>query len=160
MQPLVDSKQLVLKTLILVIGILCSVAQAQPQGMIALKSPYSVPETMDRLQAIVEEKGMRVMARVDHAANAASVELELRPTQLLIFGNPKVGTPLMQCGQSVAIDLPQKALAWEDEAGQVWLGYNDPFYLMERHSLGDCREILEKVNGALGGLMGAATQAQ
>jgi len=136
-----------------------STAQAQsPEGLIAVKSPYPVAETMDRLEAVAQERGMTVMARVDHAANAAGVDMQLRPTQVLIFGNPRVGTPLMQCGQSVAIDLPQKALAWEDEAGQVWLAYNDPFYLSGRHRLGDCREVLEKVNAALGGLMGQATR--
>jgi len=135
-------------------------AQAQPEGMVAVKSPYSVTGTLDRLAAVAEERGMKVMARVNHAANAAGVDMALRPTELLIFGNPKVGTPLMQCAQSVAIDLPQKALAWEDEAGQVWLAYNDPFYLSERHKLGNCRELLEKVNNALGGLVGQATRAE
>jgi len=112
---------------------------------------------MDKLEAIVTEKGMKVMARVDHGANAAKAELELRPTQLLIFGNPKVGTPLMLCSQSIAVDLPQKMLVWQAEDGKVYLGYNDPAYLKGRHATEGCDEVFAKVAGALGNFAKAAT---
>lgn len=131
-------------------------AQAQ-QGLTVVPSPHDVATTMDKLEAVVTEKGMTVMARVDHGANAAKVELELRPTQLLIFGNPKAGTPLMLCSQSIAIDLPQKMLVWEAEDGKVYLGYNDPAYLKERHATEGCDEVFEKVSGALSNFAKAAT---
>lgn len=130
--------------------------QAQ-QGLTVVPSPHDVATTMDKLESIVTEKGMTVMARVDHGANAAKVEMELRPTQLLIFGNPKAGTPLMLCSQSIAIDLPQKMLVWQAEDGQVYLGYNDPAYLKERHGTEGCDEALTKVSGALGNFAKAAT---
>lgn len=130
--------------------------QAQ-QGLVVVPSPHDVATTMDKLESIVSDKGMTVMARVDHSANASKAELTLRPTQLLIFGNPKVGTPLMLCSQSIAIDLPQKMLVWEAEDGKVYLGYNDPAYLQERHSTAGCDEVFAKVSGALGNFAKAAT---
>jgi uncharacterized protein (DUF302 family) len=102
-------------------------------GMIDVSSRYSVPETLARLQAILKEKGVAVFALIDHSGEAAKVGLSMRPTQLLIFGSPKAGTPLMVAAPRVAIDLPLKALAWEDEQGKVWLSYNSPEYLRERH---------------------------
>lgn len=128
-----------------------------PEGMIVVASPHSVEGTLDKLAVVLESKGMKIMARVDHSAGAASVDLELRPTQLMIFGNPKAGTPLMQCSQSLAIDLPQKMLAWEDEAGKVWLGYNDPMFIKARHSTEGCDAAFEKVSGALANFAKAAT---
>ncbi|MEM1309137.1 MAG: DUF302 domain-containing protein, partial [Cyanobacteria bacterium P01_H01_bin.153] len=107
-------------------------------GLVQMSSSFSVSETGERLEALFEERRLNLMAQVDHAQNAASVGEALRPTKLFIFGNPAVGTPLMQCNQSVAIDLPQKMLVWEDAAGQVWLGYNNPEYLLERHELEAC----------------------
>lgn len=133
------------------------VAQAA-DGLIAVKSSYSVPATADKLVAALEEKGMTVMNRIDHAAGAESADLYLRPTQLVIFGNPKVGTPLMKCAQSVALDLPQKALIWEDEEGQVWLGYNDPAYLKARHGIEDCDPVLAKIKQALANFAEVATR--
>jgi len=124
-------------------------------GLVSLKSPHSVQATMDRLESIVEDKGLNVFARIDHAAGAEKVGQSLRPTQLLIFGNPKGGTPFMQCAQSVGIDLPLKALVWEDEAGQVWLGYNAPSYIAERHGAGDCA-VVPKLSKALEGMTKAA----
>ena len=126
-------------------------------GVTSVKSPYTVAETLDRLERLLEEKGMTVFARIDHGAGASRAGLELRPTQLLLFGNPKVGTPLMQCGQTAAIDLPQKALAWEDEQGQVWLSYNAAEYLTARHGITRCGEIPEKIARALEGFAAAAT---
>ena len=102
-------------------------------GMIDLPSPYSVPDTLARLESILKERGVSVFACVDHSGEAAKAGLAMRPTQLLIFGSPKGGTPLMVAAASVAIDLPLKALAWEDERGKVWLSYNDPEYLQQRH---------------------------
>ncbi len=126
-------------------------------GLVIIESPHSVQDTMDRLEKALNEKGMTVFVRVDHAAGATKAGMELRPTQMLIFGNPKVGTPLMLCEQTVAIDLPQKALVWEDDAGKVWLGYNDPAYLANRHAIAGCDEALAKVAGALGNFAKAAT---
>jgi uncharacterized protein (DUF302 family) len=100
---------------------------------------------------------MTVFMRINHAEGAQKVGKKLRPTELIIFGNPKVGAPLMQCGQSVAIDLPQKALIWQDEAGQVWLSYNDPKYLASRHGIKECGEVIKKIEKALGNFARMAT---
>ena len=114
-------------------------------GMIDLPSPYSVPDTLARLESILKERGVSVFARVDHSGEAVKAGLAMRPTQLLIFGSPKGGTPLMVAAASVAIDLPLKALAWEDERGKVWLSYNDPEYLQQRH--GFPAELLKNIAG-------------
>ncbi|WP_217574645.1 DUF302 domain-containing protein [Mesorhizobium sp. GbtcB19] len=105
-------------------------------GLVSVESRFGVAETIDRLVATVTGAGMRVFARIDHAAGAHEVGTSLRPTELLIFGHPKGGTPLMQDPQLSGIDLPIKALAWEDEQGKVWLSYNDAQWLAERHGLG------------------------
>ena len=126
-------------------------------GIISIKSSHDVKTTVDRLENILRGKGMTVFIRINHAEGAQKVGKKLRPTELIIFGNPKVGTPLMQCGQSVAIDLPQKALIWQDEAGQVWLSYNDPKYLASRHSIKECDEIIKKIEKALGNFARMAT---
>ncbi|MBQ0832626.1 DUF302 domain-containing protein [Marinobacter sp.] len=136
---------------------LCSGIVMAADGLIAVKSNHSVVATADKLEAVLNDKGMTIMNRINHGAGAESAGLELRPTELVIFGNPKVGTPLMQCVQSVAIDLPQKALIWEDENGQVWLGYNDPAYLKARHGIEGCDAVLAKVSGALATFAEAAT---
>ncbi|MBO6809836.1 MULTISPECIES: DUF302 domain-containing protein [Marinobacter] len=127
-------------------------------GLVAVKSSHDVKATADKLESVLKEKGMTVMARVNHQQGAEKAGLELRPTEVVIFGNPKVGTPLMQCAQSVAIDLPQKALIWADANGEVWLGYNNPEYLKNRHSIEGCDEVLDKVSVALGNFAKAATQ--
>jgi len=126
------------------------------QTTITIASEYSVEQTANRFEDIVSKKGLTVFNRIDHSKNAASVDLELRPTQLIIFGNPKVGTPLMQCAQLVALDLPQKVLFWEDEAGKSWLTYNNPEYLKERHSIAGCDEVLGKITNVLAALTKAA----
>ena len=126
-------------------------------GIISIKSSHDVKTTVDRLENKLREKGMTVFIRINHAEGAQKVGKKLRPTELIIFGNPKVGTPLMQCGQSVAIDLPQKALIWQDEAGQVWLSYNDPKYLASRHSIKGCSEVIKKIEKALGNFARMAT---
>jgi len=117
-------------------------------GLVQTQSPVSVQETMDRLEQLVEARDLTVFARIDHAAGAAKVGQTLRPTQLLIFGNPRGGTPFMQCAQSTGIDLPLKALVWEDDEGQVWIGYNDPAFIAQRHGVPDC-PVVEKLTGAL-----------
>ena len=126
-------------------------------GIISIKSSHDVKTTVDRLDNILREKGMTVFIRINHAEGAQKVGKKLRPTELVIFGNPKVGTPLMQCDQSVGIDLPQKALIWQDKAGQVWLSYNDPKYLASRHSIKECGEIIKKIEKALGNFARVAT---
>ena len=110
----------------------------QAQGLITVTSPHSAAQTMTRLEALVKERGLNVFARIDHAAGAAKVGKNLRPTELLIFGNPQGGTPLMECAQTAGIDLPLKALVWQDEAGKVQLSYNDPAFLATRHGAASC----------------------
>jgi len=126
-------------------------------GLINVKSSYDVKTTADRLESKLTQKGMTVFIRVDHAAGAQSVGKKLRPTELIIFGNPKVGTALMQCSQSVAIDLPLKALIWQDDEGQAWLSYNDPNYLAKRHGISGCSEVIKKIEKALSNFAKAAT---
>jgi uncharacterized protein (DUF302 family) len=109
-------------------------------GLIAIRSNRGPHETMTRLEAAVTAKGLTVFAHIDHAAGAEQAGLPLRPTDLLIFGNAKGGTPLMQAAQTSGIDLPLKVLVWQDEAGVTWLGYNDPHWLAKRHGLGAASE--------------------
>ena len=130
------------------------------EGMISIKSTHTVAVTADRLEKILASKGMTVFKRIDHAAGAQKAGKNLRPTELVIFGNPKVGAPLMLCSQSIAIDLPQKALIWQDEAGQVWFSYNDPQYLALRHNTQGCDEVLKKVSMALGNFAKKASAAE
>ena len=130
---------------------------AAGNGLISVKSSHDVEVTADRLENILNQKGMTVFLRINHAAGAQKVGKKLRPTELVIFGNPKVGTPLMKCSQSVAIDLPQKALIWQDDKGQVWLSYNDPNYLVQRHGLSECAGVIKKVEQALSNFAKAAT---
>jgi uncharacterized protein (DUF302 family) len=104
-------------------------------GLIACVSKFGPKETVDRLAAAVTTRGISIMTRIDHAAAAAAIGMELRPTEVLIFGNPRAGTPLMQAEQTVGIDLPLKALVWQDEDGTTWLAYNDPQWLAQRHGV-------------------------
>jgi uncharacterized protein (DUF302 family) len=121
---------------------------ATAEGIVSLPSPYSVPVTLDRLETILQQKNAKVFARVDHSGEAEKVGMHMPPTQLLIFGNPKGGTPLMLAAPLAAIDLPLKALAWEDSDGKVWVSYNDPSYLKTRYSLSD--DLLPPISGAIG----------
>ena len=140
-----------------VLGLLAASALAHAaDGLVAVKSPHTAAETMNRLEAIVKQRGLTVFARVDHAAGAATVGKSLRPTELLIFGNPQGGTPFMECEQTVGIDLPLKALVWQDATSQVWVGYNDPAFLAKRHGAGSC-PVVDNLQKALAGLAGAAT---
>lgn len=122
---------------------------AASEGIISVKSAHSVSVTTDRLETILGTKGMTVFARIDHAAGAQKAGKTLLPTELLVFGNPKIGTPLMLCGRSIAIDLPQKALIWQNAAGETWISYNDPQFLKQRHNTEGCDEVLQKVSMAL-----------
>jgi uncharacterized protein (DUF302 family) len=121
-------------------------ASLPDNGMIHLRSPYSVPETFTRLESLLQAKGLTVIGRVDHSGKAEKVGLKMRPTQLIIFGSPKVGTPLMVASPTLAIDLPLKALAWEDGSGKVWLSYNSPDYLKPRHEIPE--ELVRNIAGA------------
>ena len=114
-------------------------------GLLHVASPHSVPETLNRLESVLQSHGLTVFARVNHSGEAQKVGLTMRPTQLLIFGSPKAGTPLMVARPSIAIDLPLKALAWEDAGGKVWLSYNSPQYLKERHGLPE--DLLKNIAG-------------
>ncbi|MGQ0509638.1 MAG: DUF302 domain-containing protein [Betaproteobacteria bacterium] len=125
-------------------------------GLTAQRSPHGVKATIDRLEAAAKARGLTVFARVDHAAGAQRIGKALRPTELLIFGNPQGGTPLMECAQTVGIDLPLKALAWQDAGGAVWLGYNDPRHLLHRHRGGECQPAVDNVARALGALAAEA----
>ncbi|HWZ38720.1 MAG TPA: DUF302 domain-containing protein [Bradyrhizobium sp.] len=128
------------------------------EGLITVKSSFGPEETMNRFEAEVRAKGMTVFAHVDHAAGAAAVGMPLRPTDLLIFGAAKGGTPLMQAVQSIGIDLPLKALVWQDASGTTWLSYNDPAYLAHRHGLDEsANAAVTAMSGALKAISTKAT---
>lgn len=154
-------KQALLKTLVgaaaLAMAAGTPVANAADTGVVTKRSAHSVQATLDKLEAIVTEKGFTVFARIDHAAGAEKVSLSLRPTQTLIFGNPKVGTKLMESNQSASLDLPIKVAAWEDADGAVWVAYNDPAWMTGRHAIADRQAVVDKMTGALGKLTDAAT---
>jgi uncharacterized protein (DUF302 family) len=126
-------------------------------GLTTLSSSHGPKDTMDRLAAEITARGMTIFARVDHAAGAAEAGLSLRPTELLIFGNAKGGTPLMQSDQTIGIDLPLKALVWQDASGRTWLSYNDPGWLAKRHGLG--AEVDPAVKAMAAALNAIATKA-
>jgi uncharacterized protein (DUF302 family) len=129
-----------------------------PDGLTTVASAHDPAETLDRLIAAIEAKGMAVMGRVDHAKAAAEVGLPLRPTEVVIFGNPRGGTGLMQAVQTIGIDLPLKALVWQDEMGKTYLSYNEPKWLAERHGLGpDVDKTLSAMSGALAAIAKEAT---
>ena len=142
---------------LLLIAALSIVAQAA-NGMINVLSPFSVEQTTENLEYLLEKKGMTLFNKVEHSSSANKIGVELRDTKLLIFGNPKIGSKIMKCQQSVAIDLPQKFLIWQDDEGDVFISYNDPQYLKERHNIEGCDAILNKVGAALSGISKAATK--
>ncbi|MCK5382621.1 MAG: DUF302 domain-containing protein [Gammaproteobacteria bacterium] len=125
-------------------------------GLVSKKSGVGVEETLDRLEAVLEKKGITIFSRVSHTAGAEDAGIELRPTELLIFGNPKLGSHFFTSRQTAGIDLPMKALAWEDVDGQVWLTYNDPQYIADRHGISDRQEIVKKMSSALDKMTNAA----
>jgi len=127
-------------------------------GLVTIKSAFGPAETMSRLESEVKAKGLTVFARIDHAAGAATVSLPLRPTDLLIFGAAKSGTPLMQAAQTIGIDLPLKALVWQDEAGTTFLSYNEPADLAGRHGLGPPADaVVMPMSAALKAIAAKAT---
>ena len=109
----------------------------QDNGMVHLSSPHTVPDTVERLESLLQKQGLKVFGRIDHSGEAEKAGLKMRPTQLIIFGSPKAGTPLMIAAPTLAIDLPLKALIWEDNSGKVWLSYNSADYLKQRHNIPD-----------------------
>jgi uncharacterized protein (DUF302 family) len=149
-------KKLILTALLILPTVMPAVAAVE--GMIDVESSFSVMETTDRLEGILKEKGMTVFNRVKHSQSASEVGIELRDTELLIFGNPKAGSPLMKCAQTVAIDLPQKALVWQDENEKVWISYNDPRYLEQKHSITGCEKVIANIENALANFAQAAAK--
>ncbi len=129
-----------------------------PDGLAICPSSHGPKETMDRLVAAVTARGMTILARIDHAGAAAKANMELRPTEVVLFGNPKGGTPLMQAAQTIGIDLPLRALVWEDADGKTWLAYNDPKWLAERHGVAVGTErTLDAMTDVLAAIAKAAT---
>jgi uncharacterized protein (DUF302 family) len=127
------------------------------EGLTSIRSRFGPKETMDRLQAEIRARGMTVFARIDHAAGAAEVGLTLPPTDLVIFGNARGGTPLMQSVQTVGIDLPLKALVWEDAGGKTWLSYNEPSWITQRHSIANAEPVVSKMAAGLSAISRAVT---
>jgi len=115
-------------------------------------------ETMDRLEAAIRAQGMKVFARIDHATGATKAGLELRSTELIIFGNARGGTPLMQSVQTIGIDLPLKALVWEDASGTTWLSYNEPTWIAQRHSVSNAEPTVNKMSAVLSAMSRKATE--
>ena len=146
-------KKLLLIALFLVITAVTATAS---EGVINVSSAFNVKDTADRMENILTEKGMTIFKRINHAEGAGKVGIEMRETELIIFGNPKVGSPLMKCQQSVAIDLPQKVLIWQDDKNNVLISYNNPRYLEKRHNISGCEEVIAKIEKALAGITKAA----
>src|SRR6266576_7001520 len=130
------------------------------EGLTSVQSRFGPKETMDRLQAEIRAQGMTVFARIDHAAGAAEVGLTLPPTELIIFGNARGGTPLMRAVQTVGIDLPLKALVWEDASGKTWLSYNEPGWIAQRHSAANTEQVVSKMADALSAISRKAADSQ
>ena len=129
------------------------------KGLTTVPSHFAPKETMDRVETEIGERGMNVFARIDHAAAAAEVGLTLRPTELIIFGNARGGTPLMQSVQTVGIDLPLKALVWQDAAGKTWISYNEPFWIAQRHGVSDAPPVVNKMADLLSAILRKAAAA-
>ena len=136
---------------------LSAVSAHAAEGMLNVPSDFTVEETANRMEHILKEKGMTVFKRIKHSDGAHKVGIELRDTELIIFGNPKVGSPLMKCRQSVAIDLPQKALIWQDGDAKTWISYNDPRYIEKRHNIVGCEQVIAKIEKALKNIITTAS---
>lgn len=148
-----------MKRLLILLGIIALVPTlsfAADKGMISKKSQHSVKVTLDRLENVLRKKGITIVTRWSHDGGAKKVGIPLRSTELLIFGNPKMGSHFFTSNQTAGIDLPMKALAWKDKNGQVWLTYNDPVYIANRHGISDRKEIENKMTGALNKLTNIA----
>ena len=126
------------------------------EGMTSIPSNFGPKETMDRFEAEIRARSMTVFARIDHAAGAAEVGLTLRPTELIIFGNARGGTPLMQSVQTIGIDLPLKALVWQDAGGKTWISYDEPNWIAQRHGVANAEPILSKMADLLNAISTAA----
>lgn len=133
-------------------------ANAAAAELIKKKSPYSVEETLDRLEKALKEKNIVVVVRVDHARNAESAGLKLPPTQLLVFGKPEHGTKLMEENRQIGIELPMKVLSWQDDTGQVWIAYNSPATIAKSYGIGADHEVVQQMSGGLDKLTDAATR--
>jgi uncharacterized protein (DUF302 family) len=137
---------------LLLLALFAVPAASAGESLVTVKSSYGAKETADRVERLTKERGMTLFNRIDHADGARTVGMPLRPTEVLIFGNPQGGTPLMMCEQRVGIDLPLKVLVWEDGNGAVWIGYSDPEALKDRYGISGCDEVLGKMKGFLGKL--------
>ncbi len=145
-------------SMILLLALVSQAPLAGAGSIVITRSAYDVNETINRLEAALQAKGVTVFARIDHAANARRVNVALRPVQLLIFGNPKLGSPLLESNPMVGLDLPMKALAWEDADGKVWLGYTAAATIAERYRIEDRAAVIDKMTGALKNFAAAATR--
>ena len=139
------------------IAFLLTAASAHAQALVARESKFSVKETLDRLAAELDKRGMKVALRIDHAAAAKAAGMDMPPTEVVMFGNPKLGTPLMLSAPAIAIDLPMRMVAWQDKAGKVWIGYTAPDMLKQRYGIKDREEQFKSMTGALDGLAKAAS---
>jgi uncharacterized protein (DUF302 family) len=138
------------------IACLCT-GPAVAENLVTIESKLSVKDSLDRLASTLEQRGIKVAARVDHAAGAKAAGMELAPTEVIMFGNPKLGTPLMQANPAIGIDLPMKVLAWQDKSGKVWIGYTAPETLKARYGISGQDETFKAMTGAIDGLAKAAT---
>lgn len=146
-----------LLVLLSLIALVPAISAAGDKGLINKKSQHSVKVTLDRLENVLRKKGITIVTRWSHDAGAKKAGIPLRPTELLLFGNPKLGSHFFTSNQTAGIDLPMKALAWKDKKGQVWLSYNDPTYIANRHGVNDRPKIVNKMTGALNKLTNVAT---
>jgi len=153
------TRSLIIAAILSMTSLTTSVAVADNKGMITKSSKFSVTETLNRLENVLKKKGITIVTRWSHDAGANKNKIPLRPTELLLFGNPKLGSHMFTSNQTAGIDLPMKALAWEDAKGRVWLTYNDPAYIASRHNISDRAKIVKKMTGALNKLTGIATGA-
>ncbi|WP_319548307.1 DUF302 domain-containing protein [Desulfogranum marinum] len=145
--------------LVLLLFFSMTVSAQAVDGTVNVASSFSVQATADRLEIIMQKKGLTVFNRIKHSEGAKLAGIDLRKTELLIFGNPVVGAPLMKCQQTVAIDLPQKMLVWEDKDGKVWITYNSPQYLRDRHTISGCDKIIAKLEKVLASIsLSASTE--
>jgi uncharacterized protein (DUF302 family) len=146
------------KIISIVLALFISTVAFADNGLISKKSAHSVKETLDRLENVLKKKGITIVTRWSHDAGANKAGIELRPTELLIFGNPKLGSHFFTSNQTAGIDLPMKALAWKDANGQVWLTYNDPAYVANRHGINNRDKYKDKMTGALNKFSDIATK--
>jgi len=148
-----------IKLLAIIVSLFVSQLVFAGNGLITKPSANSVKETIDRLENVLKSKGITIVVRWAHHEKAANAGISLRPTELILFGNPKLGSHMFTSQQTAGIDLPMKALAWEDANGKVWLTYNDPAYIAKRHGIEDREEIVKKMTGALNKFSNIATSA-